>query len=159
MKAIQLLWAVAILAMPAQADADRSRTYLASITGVSVGPDELVERFRIDTWAVDILAVCHIPPGWLLRAGRSATPAGLIEGEATHGVTRLNATQFSRLSDLALVRVDGPLRGGTRRTGPGSVLATFLGQVEISDSRGHSRQLQLRLENIRLTPAGGCPRV
>ena len=135
--------------------AEAPRTYLVSLAGVAIGADERVERFQIDTWGIDILAICRIPPGWVIEGGRTAAADGVIRGKATHGITRLDRSAFAGLGGVALVRIDGPVRGGTQRTGAGSEIATFLGQVVVQGPSG--REIPLTLENIRLVPARGCP--
>ena len=157
MKAVRFLPTLALLAISSAAIAEQPGTYLVSIAGASAGDNELVEQFTIETWGVEILAICHIPPGWRMRAGTSAAPDGIIQGEATHGVTRLDRKGFFRLRDLALVRISGPVQGGTRRLGSGSEIATFLGHVAIADSRGRHRQVRLTMDNIQLTPETRCP--
>jgi len=145
--------ALALLATTS-AFAEPGRAYLASIAGIVLGADEYVDRFTIDTWGVDVLSVCRIPPGWRIRAGKDATPGGVIEGEASHGVTFLNRARLPALDGLALVRLDGPVR-----VGDGRVPATFSGHVEIGTYGVGERRRRVRLTdaNIRLTPAARCP--
>ena len=152
-----LLTAVAALSICSVAQAQGSRTYLASIESLPVRPGDEVEQFTIDTWGIDILAICSIPAGWRIEAGRTAAPDGIIRGEATHGVTRLTGRHLGSLRNIALIRTWGAVRGGNRRTGSGDEIATFLGSMRIYDSRGRGREVPLRLRNIRLVPAVRCP--
>jgi hypothetical protein len=155
-----LLRALAALALPGAppaAAAEQATTYLVSIADARIAEGELLEQFTIETWAVDILAICSIPRGWLIRAGQTAAPDGIIEGEATHGVTRLGSERWSDLENLALVRMWGPVRGGSRRTGPGEDIASFFGHADVTDTQGRLRQIPLTLDNLRLTPASRCP--
>jgi hypothetical protein len=157
MASLLSLAALALLAPPSAAPAAQGATYLVSIADVPAGHDELLDRFTIETWGLDILAICSIPPGWQIRAGRTAAPDGLIEGEATHGVTRLDRERLSDLANLALVRMWGPVQGGTRRTGAGDEIASFFGHAVLESAGGGARQVPLTLEQIRLTPAARCP--
>ena len=43
-------------------------TELLSIEGFPVAQNQFVDKFEIWTWGVVILAVCHLPPAWRLRA-------------------------------------------------------------------------------------------
>ena len=157
MRALWFLAALTLAGMPSAALAERNAIYLVSLADVPIRSDELVEQFTIETWGLDILAICSIPGGWQIRAGRTAAPDGLIEGEATHGVTRLDRDRLFELRNLALVRMWGTVQGGTRRLGPGEEIASFFGHAALTNSRGASRQLQLTLKNIRLERATGCP--
>ena len=135
MKAWPFLWVAAALASGASgapAAAAPGGLYLASIDGIRLDPNEFVDGFTIDTWGVEIVAICHLPPGWEIRAGRAASPDGVIAGEASHGVTFLNRARLVQLRDLALVRLseDPPRRREDRSRG--SILpATFAGRVGI----------------------------
>jgi len=156
-KAFQLGAAVAALSLCSVTQAQPRRTYLVSITSVPVETGDQVARFALDTWGIDILAICSIPAGWRIEAGRTAAPDGVIRGEATHGTTRLTGRRLAGLRNIALIRVDGAVRGGTQRTGSGDDIATFLGNMDIYDSRGAAREVPLTLRNVRLTPAQRCP--
>jgi hypothetical protein len=146
--------AVEIPAEPAEVVAPR--TYLLSIAGIALGPHEYVDGFSVDTWGVDFLAVCHFPPGWTIRAGRQASPDGVLAGEASHGATFLDRAWLRELRGLALVRIFGrvqPIRTG-------SIPATFAGRATIGSygvNGEPSRRAMLGARNIRLVPAARCP--
>ncbi len=137
------------------------KTYLASITGIKLGPNEFVDEFSIDTWGVRHRAVCHFPPGWFINAGSSANPTGEIKGQATMGVTYLDRKRLSELNGLALITLDGPIqqKDAGHDGGPVFVPATFKGYVSI----GHygtdetKRKVRLTNRNIKLIPASRCP--
>lgn len=156
---MEMLRALLALALPGTLSAApaQPQTYLVSIADAPIRRDELVEQFTIETWDLDIVAICSIPQGWQIRAGQTAAPDGVIEGEATHGVTRLNGERFNDLRNLALVRMWGPIRGGVSRVGSGEEIASFFGHADIADAGGRIRQVPLTLENIQLTPATRCP--
>ena len=135
------------------------RTYLLSVTGIALNPQEHVDGFRVETWDVDFLAVCHLPPGWQIRAGRMATPDGVLAGEASHGVTFLDRMRLSELDDLALVRILDPVQPEEIRSAGGIQPATFSGRATIGtygDGEPH-REQRLGAANIRLLPAARCP--
>lgn len=143
------LSALLAAAAPA-ADEPRPETFLLSIQGITLG-GQGVSGFRIDSWGVDWLAICRIPTGWRLRAGRSANPEGLLEGESTHGVTRLSGLEALR--HVALVRLSGPVQWRDRPIPNGVVPATFSGTLRLSGGR----EIGLGESSLRLTSAGACP--
>lgn len=161
MKALALFPAIAAAAIAAAAPAvaEEERTYIASVAGIALGPSEYVDGFTVDTWGVRVLAVCRIPPGWEIRAGRAASLDGVIAGRASHGVTFLNRARLSQLEGLALIRLDGPVQRREIRRGSISWPATFAGHAEIGTYGVDERRRRVRLAdaNIRLTPATRCP--
>ena len=155
MKVLPLLGLVAAFLLPTAARADQERIFLASITGIELAETEYLDGFSIDTWWVEVLAVCHLPPGWEIRAGKQASPDGAIAGEASHGVTFLNRASLSELRGLALVRLQGPV---VRRR-EGNMPPTFSGRARIgrygTDER--RREQGLTAANVGLAPATRCP--
>jgi hypothetical protein len=142
-------------AQPAPAD---ERSYLVSLAGFPLAQGEYVDGFRIDTWGVDILAVCRMPAGWYLRAGRSAAPDGVIEGSASHGVTFLDSDRLHEMNGLALVRIEGPVQAVDIPVESGRIPPTFAGQVTIGSYReGEGREAPITSGNVRLSPAERCP--
>lgn len=133
---------------------DKGATYLASIT-VPLGPDERLEAFSFETWGVDVVAVCHIPDGWRITAGRSAAPDGAIAGKSSHGVTWLSDMQ--PLEGLVLVRLHEPVRERERKDGPSTCPATFSGKANIETGDDAQREAVLSHANVRLVPADRCP--
>ena len=156
--ALAITVAVASAGVPAAASA---RTYLASIVGLPLRAGEFMEKFSIDTWSVEVVAVCHFPPGWRLTVGKDASPDGIIAGEGSHGVAWLDRQRAKReLADLLVVRFDGAIYrqrveepGGAYR--PASFNGTALFGAYGSDAE---RTIKLTYANLRLVPAAGCPR-
>ena len=153
--------ALCVLALAASVSsaAARPRTFLASIADVSLGPNEYVDAFSIDTWGVTILAACRIPPGWTLTAGSGADPSGKIAGEASLGVTFLSRPYLRYLDAIVLLRLDGPVRKQALHLKDREYPATFEGSADIGtyglDER--TRKQPLTFRNVRLTPAVRCP--
>jgi hypothetical protein len=143
----------------AAAPVDHPRDYLASIR-IDLKDDEYVDRFSIDTWGVTFKAVCHIPPGWRIKAGGSAAPDGIIAGEASHGVTFLDRKRIGQLRGLVLLTLYGPVQRDEVKDGDGVVPATFAGQADVGrygGDDGEGRQAPLGAANILLVPASRCP--
>jgi len=135
------------------APSNHPRTYLASIVGVPLRTSESMERFSIATWGVKFKAVCRIPGGWRIKAGNSATPDGVLEGEGSQGATWFNRSSPSELRHLALIILDGPVQRSDVRYGPD---ATFKGTATVSTENGE-RKARLTYRNVKLTPASRCP--
>ncbi|WP_443750831.1 hypothetical protein [Asticcacaulis solisilvae] len=134
--------------------------YLASITGLTIGKNEFVDGFSIDTWGVRMVAVCHFPPGWSIDAGSSADPSGLIKGEGSLGVTWLDRTRLDELDGLVLLDTEGGIRRADEGHEGASVYvpATFKGKVSIGTyGTDKVRKMKIGWRNIRLTPAVRCP--
>lgn len=152
------------LAAAAAAPVDHPRTYLASIVGLNLGPQEYVDGFAIETWGVTYKAVCHIPPGWRLTAGSSASPNGDIKGEASHGVTFLDRKALpQQLQGLVLLTLyDRVQRAdiGDPDHGSGEP-ATFKGSATVGTygGDGPARTIRIAFANVRLTPAKRCPAI
>jgi hypothetical protein len=143
------------LAFAPQAPSDRPRTYLASVEGIALGPQESLADFELNTWGVRFRAVCRIPSGWRIEAGGNATPEGSLKGQGTHGATWLNRKGIGELRNLALVTLDGPVRPVDARVQNGIVPATFKGKANIYGRR--VRAIKLSNANVRLSPATRCP--
>lgn len=139
--------------------AESQRTFLVSVEGVQVGVKEYVASFSIDTWGVEIVATCQIPPGWTITAGSRADPTGKIAGEASLGVTFLDRTRLKYLKRIALLRTYGPIQKYTVRSPNIGMPATFAGTAVIGTygTPEKTRIQKLDFRNLHLTPASRCP--
>jgi hypothetical protein len=135
------------------APADHPTTYLLSIIDVPLNNGESIESFSISTWGVEFRAVCKIPGGWRIRAGSSATPDGVLEGEGSQGATWFNRSSPSELRDLVLVTLYDEVQRSDVRNGED---ATFKGFATVSTPNGE-KKTRLSYRNVRLTPARDCP--
>jgi hypothetical protein len=142
----------------AAAIVDHPHTYLASLTGLGLRHGESIESFSVSTRGVTFKAVCHIPYGWRITAGNSASPDGVLQGEGSQGITWLNDKASGELTNFVILTLYGPVQ---RRDMPldkqGSLVpATFKGRAQVSTGDGE-RKVRLTYANIRLTSATGCP--
>lgn len=140
------------------APVDHPKTYLASITDIPLKSGERIERFSISTWGVTFTAVCQIPSGWTIKAGGSATPEGVLEGEASLGTTWLSEASPKPLRDFVLIKLYEPVqrRDVGKEGAPVYIPATFKGHALLSDDDAE-RKVRLSYANVRLTPASHCP--
>lgn len=142
----------------APSEVDQPKTYLLSIVRVPLKPGDRIEGFSFTTWGVRFKTVCHIPGGWIITAGGSATPEGMLKGEGSLGATWLGGSSSRELDRLALVTLYGPVRRhdvGSLTSG-GVTPATFKGHALLS-SADSERKIKLTWANIQLSPATGCP--
>jgi hypothetical protein len=145
-----VLSALLAAATPA-AETPEASLHLLSIADIQVTRGQRVTGFKIASWGVDWVALCAIPTGWRLRAGRNASPEGLFEGESSHGVAWL--ADLEPLRTVALVRVQGPVRWRDKKFSGGRIPATLAGTLSLSGGR----QVKLGESNLRLTAARACP--
>lgn len=141
------------LLLIASAPPDHPRTYLASIVNIPLRQGESIESFSIATWGVEFTSICKIPSGWRLKAGRSATPDGVLEGEGSQGATWFNRSSPTELRNIVLITLYDTVQREDVHNGPD---ATFKGHVLISGPE-RERKAALNFRNIRLSPARRCP--
>jgi hypothetical protein len=134
---------------------DHPVTYLASVS-IPLGPDERISAFAFETWGVTFKTVCHIPSGWRIKAGSSATPDGTLEGEGSHGATWIGGEQMRSLDSLVLIELVAPIRHDDIRDGTGVVPATFAGKAMI-ETPDDQREVKIGTDNIKLSRARRCP--
>lgn len=149
---MKLLLPLALLST-ASAPADRPHTYLVSIVDIPLRSGESMESFSIATWGVEFKVVCAIPGGWRIKAGNSAAPDGVLEGEGSQGATWFDQRSPVELRNFVLITLYGPVQADDVRNGPD---ATFKGQVTISTEEGE-RKAALTYKNVRLVRAARCP--
>jgi hypothetical protein len=100
-----------------------------------------------------VRAVCRIPGGWRIKAGSSATPDGVLEGEGSQGATWFNRKSPKELKNFVLVT----LYDFVQRRDVGNLIpATFKGFATISAENGEPKR-PLTYKNIRLLSARACP--
>jgi len=125
---------------------------LVSIQGIEMDPDSYVAGISINTWGVRIRGVCHIPNGWILEAGNSIDPGGIVRGGASGFVANLSRKDVGQLGNLFLI--DDP------RPGEQSSIPMFAGvaTVGLYHAPTHDeRDIRLGPANFALRGAPGCP--
>jgi hypothetical protein len=154
---VPLLFALSVTQGIASA-ADHPRTYLLSIVGLPVRDTVSVKAFSFDTWGVGFNAVCHIPYGWRIKAGNSASPNGELAGVGSQGITWFNQRDPKSLRAFVLITLYGPVQRADVKFADGSGLipATFKGFATMETDDGDKR-VPLNFRNVTLTPAATCP--
>lgn len=76
---------------------------LLSIEGINLSSKEYVSGFKIETWGLNIRAVCHLQPGWIISTGSYASPEGIFEGGSRVGAANLDNRRLQELKNLFLI--------------------------------------------------------
>ena len=157
LRGMPVFLALAGSALPSLADAGE----LLSIRGITLPEHGYVKAFRIETWGVMVLAVCRLPPGWTITAGKSADPSGILAGEASLGVTYLNGQNLDQFRKLFLIEVsDYRERELPIPNVPGGVYpATFSGKLVVGTYGNHddAHEVAIMPANLFREPATQCP--
>ncbi|WP_341914656.1 hypothetical protein [Ferrovibrio terrae] len=120
---------------------------LLSIVGLDVTGNEYVEAFDITTRGIQVLAVCHIPTGWIITAGRTAGYEGELAGGASVGAAGLNQRQLGELQGLFLF---------SEQSHQGSV--ELEGTVSLRTyGSGELREVKLLSPHFRKETVSRCP--
>jgi hypothetical protein len=151
-----LSFLLAAVASIAPVPADHPHTFLASVVGVPLKPGESIDSFLFKTWGVQFRAVCHIPPGWRIRAGGAATPDGVLEGEGSQGATWLNREGLGDLRGLVLIKLAAPVQYADKQLPDGVIPATFKGSARVQTADAE-RTVGLTAWNVQLKQATRCP--
>jgi hypothetical protein len=127
---------------------------LLSVDRLNLPADQSISAFKIETWGVSLLSVCHIPPSWNLSQEKYEDPEGLLTGRAdVHG------EPLRELHQMFLVDVESyqhlPKGDPKGEYHP----ASFSGWVHIIEegSDAHRKRRTLHASNFHLTPASHCP--
>ncbi|GHH26443.1 hypothetical protein GCM10008023_41040 [Sphingomonas glacialis] len=152
---MKVLLPLALLTVGA-APVDHPRSYLLSIGQIPLKDTESIEAFAIETWGLQFQSICHIPSGWRIKAGSSATPNGVIEGNGSQGATWFNHGSPKELRAFVLVTLYAPVQRVDIGSPGNGIPATFKGTATISTDDG-DLQRALSYRNITLTPARHCP--
>jgi hypothetical protein len=142
-----------LLAAPAAAEV---RRVLLTVDGLNLPANETIRAFHIETWGVEFLAVCHLPPSWELKSEKFEDPEGWLDGKAdTHG------EGLKKLSNMYLVDVydyqPQPIGNPKGDYHPPSFAGWVeVGRVEPFDG-GTRRKRKLRADQFRMRDAKTCP--
>jgi hypothetical protein len=154
----RLAWLAALVCIfiaTTQPSAAAVRRALLSIQGVGVRAGQSIFRYRIETWGVEFLAVCRVPPQWELKSEKFEDSEGYLSGEAD---THIAATRA--LPDMYLVDVYD-YQPVSVQDGNVQHPASFSGWVQVGSREQfggwHGRRIPLNARNFRLRDASRCP--
>lgn len=145
--------AIAIL-LTVQTALGQAQRALLSVDNLRIPPGGALASFHIDTWGVEPLAVCHVPPLWELKEEKFMDPEGLLSGRSDIYHRTLN-----KLDKLFLVDVYSyqPLPRGNPKGEYHP--ASFAGWYTVFDGNGDivKKRRAFHAPNFHLTPAPRCP--
>jgi len=149
-----LLLLCGLSASPAGAE-----TALLSIRGLEIRQNEYAVSFAIETWDVELLAICRIPPGWEIGGGRSIDASGTLFGSAGGTVATVVHGQTDGLDGLFLVSLPKEVRSADTQQGATIYAATLKGSygVETYGSDIDPVKRTMSWANFSLMPASRCP--
>jgi hypothetical protein len=137
--------------------AKRERPARLSIESPHPSDGQYINGFKIETWGVEILELCHLSPDWDVRKERFEAAAGLLRGEADHQ-SELNDPRPAQLRSLFLVDVYD-YRPVTLRDGGTTHPASFAGWIKFGSvgSPPTGKWLKLAAGDLNLAKATQCP--
>lgn len=135
---------------------DHPQTYLLSIGRIPLRNTESITAFAIKTWGVQFRSICRIPSGWRIKAGSSATPNGVLEGNGSQGTTWFNHGSPEELRAFVLIALDAPVQRADIGSPSNGIPATFKGAATINTDDGDVKRA-LSYRNVTLIPARRCP--
>jgi hypothetical protein len=132
------------------------RTELLSITNLRFSSADFIDRFRIQTTGVEILAACHVPKGWHVTLGNHDVVSGDLFGEAgaADSFIGVRARNLGELQNLFLVRVYDFVDRWQGGLPPTYQLSVSVGRYG-SGEPDHERQLNEY--NLGRVAAAACP--
>lgn len=91
-------------------------TELVSLAWRPANSNQNLQAFDLEVSGLDVLAVCHVPPGWTINATGAGEGVTELKGQATVGAAYVSLGDMQDIAGLFLVRVrpNEPLavRGG-----------------------------------------------
>ena len=91
-------------------------TELISLAWRPANANQNLQAFDLEVSGLDVLAVCHVPPGWMINATGAGKGVTELKGQATVGAAYVSLDDMQDIAGLFLVRVrpNEPLavRGG-----------------------------------------------
>jgi hypothetical protein len=126
---------------------------LLTVDGLSFPSEGALAAFHIDTWGVEFLAVCKVPPRWEIKEEKFMDPAGVLSGHSDPHRT------LTKLDKMFLVDVYSyqPLPRGDPKGEYHP--ASFAGWYKVFDGNGDilKKRRVFHANNFHLTPASRCP--
>lgn len=106
---------------PATGSQAPSATELVSLAWTPRSSNQNLQAFDLQISGLDVLAVCHVPPGWTINATGAGSGLTELKGQATVGAAFISLDDLQDVAGLFLVRarpgepvgVSGDLTTGT----------------------------------------------
>ncbi len=79
-------------------------TELVSLAWRPANANQNLQAFDLEVSGLDVLAVCHVPPGWTINATGAGEGVTELKGQATVGAAYVSLDDMQDISGLFLVR-------------------------------------------------------
>jgi len=118
---------------------------LVSLAWRPSGSDQNLQAFDLEVSGLDVLAVCHVPPGWTINATGAGEGVTALKGQATVGAAYVSLDDMQDIAGLFLVRAR-----------PGEVFAVR-GNITTGIYGGDQSVVQATPALLRREAADRCP--
>jgi hypothetical protein len=132
---------------------------LLSIKVQDLNADSYISGFQIKTWDIRLRAICKIPVGWMMTAGKELNPGGVISGFASGFMANIDMKQLEKLNDFILIddaEARSPPAPGSPSEPPTFQASLLVGEYSKSPTQ-RDRRIRLKDLEIVLKPATQCP--
>lgn len=79
-------------------------TELVSLAWRPANSNQNLQAFDLEVSGLDVLAVCHVPPGWTINATGAGEGVTELKGQATVGAAFVSLDDMQDIAGLFLVR-------------------------------------------------------
>lgn len=79
-------------------------TELVSLAWRPANANQNLQAFDLEVSGLDVLAVCHVPPGWTINATGAGEGVTELKGQATVGAAYVSLDDMQDIAGLFLVR-------------------------------------------------------
>lgn len=79
-------------------------TELVSLAWRPANSNQNLQAFDLEVSGLDVLAVCHVPPGWTINATGAGEGVTQLKGQATVGAAYVSLDDMQDIAGLFLVR-------------------------------------------------------
>lgn len=79
-------------------------TELVSLAWRPADANQNLQAFDLQVFGLDVLAVCHVPPGWTINATGAGEGVTELKGQATVGAAYVSLDDMQDIAGLFLVR-------------------------------------------------------
>jgi len=132
---------------PAPGRPTSTATELVSLAWAPGSSNQNLQAFELEVSGLDVLAVCHVPPGWTINATGAGSGVTELKGQATVGAAFISLDDLQDVAGLFLVRAR-----------PGEPLGVS-GDITTGTYGGDEGQTQIKATPalLRREPADRCP--
>lgn len=120
-------------------------TELVSLAWRPANSNQNLQAFDLEVSGLDVLAVCHVPPGWTINATGAGEGVTELKGQATVGAAYVSLDDMQDIAGLFLVRA---------RTGEPLAVK---GEITTGTYGGDQAELKATPALLRREAADRCP--